>query len=388
MAQNPSRRTFEDSEAKRTAIPLLVGLTGASSSGKTNSALRLAAGIQRVVGGDIYGIDTEANRMKHYAEWFKFRHVPFTPPFGPADYLAAVEHCVSRGAKTIIVDSTSHLHEGPGGVLEMHEDDLRAFGGKDSDNFRAWARPKMELRRFINAILQMNVNFIFCFRAKDKIKIEKGTKGATHLGFMPIASEEFIYEMALNVLLYPGSCGVPTWQSQAVGERSIIKLPKQFRNLFGANAPLDEDVGQKLAEWAAGGEAAKGDAALTKDRDAWIEFWDRKGVSAERVMASLGKASVEDFDRRDLVTLRATLESLKQKRTTVAEAFPVSQAPTDADDFTAEDGKAATESAGAPAATAERGDEPSPEEWAAIEAAEAAAKPENGPSQNRRIGRR
>jgi hypothetical protein len=112
-------RVFEDHEAKRGAVPLLVGLVGPSSGGKTFSALRLATGIQRVTGGDIFVIDTESRRSLHYADQFKFRHVPFPAPFGPLDYLAAIEYCVKRGAKVVIVDSMSHEHEGPGGVLEQ-----------------------------------------------------------------------------------------------------------------------------------------------------------------------------------------------------------------------------------------------------------------------------
>src|SRR5438128_3503645 len=101
-------RTFEDRPAVREATPLLVGLIGPSSSGKTFSALRLATGIQRVSGGEIFVIDTEARRALHYAEKFTFRHVPFGAPFGPLDYLTAIEHCIARGAKTIVVDSISH----------------------------------------------------------------------------------------------------------------------------------------------------------------------------------------------------------------------------------------------------------------------------------------
>src|SRR6266849_4599710 len=76
-------RKFEDRPAVREATPLLIGLVGPSNSGKTFSALRLATGIQRVSGGDIWGIDTESRRMLHYADKFKFRHVPFGAPFGP-----------------------------------------------------------------------------------------------------------------------------------------------------------------------------------------------------------------------------------------------------------------------------------------------------------------
>ena len=76
--------------------------------------------MQRVTGGDIFYIDTESRRALHYADTFKFRHVPFSAPFCPLDYLDAIEHCVSKGAGVVVVDSMSHEHEGHGGVLEWH----------------------------------------------------------------------------------------------------------------------------------------------------------------------------------------------------------------------------------------------------------------------------
>lgn len=265
MQPQPSR-VFEAKPATRTAVPLLIGLVGPSGSGKTFSALRLAAGIQRVTGGETFVIDTEARRALHYADKFKFQHVEFGAPFGPLDYLAAVEFCRAKGAKTIVIDSASHLHEGPGGVLEMHSRELERLGGSEKVNFLAWKKPKEELRRFINSVLQMSVNLLFCFRAKEKLKIEKG-KEPTHLGFMPIASDEFIYEMTCNMLLYPNSNGVPTWQSPELGEKAIIKLPEQFRDMFSARAPLDEATGQRLAEWAAGGTAPGRAAPKSSDGD-------------------------------------------------------------------------------------------------------------------------
>jgi hypothetical protein len=251
-------RTFEDRPATREATPLMVGLVGPSSSGKTFSALRLAEGIQRVTGGDIYGLDSEARRMLHYADRFKFRHVPFGAPFGPLDYLAAIQYCVAKGARIILVDSMSHEHEGPGGVLEMHEAETKRLSAlwkvKESvAQIAAWAKPKQERRRLINSLLQIPVHFIFCFRAKEKLKIVKG-KDPEPLGFMPQAGEEFVYEMTLKCLLLPGANGFPTWKSDMPGERAMMKLPEQFRPIFAnqAGTQLSQDVGQQLAEWAAG----------------------------------------------------------------------------------------------------------------------------------------
>jgi hypothetical protein len=120
----------------------------------------------------------------------------------------------------------------------------------------AWAEPKQKRRTLINGILQLNANFIFCFRAKNTAKPVKSQKTGKNeveqLGYMPIAGEEFVFEQTLNCLLLPGAGGVPTWDSENVGERTIIKLPEQFKALRSRQAPLDEAVGARLAKWASG----------------------------------------------------------------------------------------------------------------------------------------
>jgi hypothetical protein len=265
-----TERIFDDRPAVRERTPLLLGLVGPSGTGKTYSALRLATGIQRLTGGEIFVIDTEARRSLHYAPdkgtpvdptngKFGFRFVPFGAPFGPLEYLKAIEHCTKKGAKTIIVDSMSHEHEGPGGVLEMHAQQMKELAkrwktSEDAVNMTAWDKPKSERRRMINCILQIDANFIFCFRAKPKLKIVKGEKPKA-LGFMPLAGEEFVYEMTARFLLLPGSDGSPAMTSDFEGEREIIKIPRQFRPIFPKREQLCESHGMAMAQWAAGADA-------------------------------------------------------------------------------------------------------------------------------------
>jgi hypothetical protein len=286
-------RKFEDVPAVRHQVPLLVGLAGSAGSGKTKSALRLADGMREVIGGDIYCIDTEAARALHYSDYHKFRHVNFTAPFGPLDYLAAVRHCVGKGASIIIIDSTSHIWEGPGGVLEMHESECERLmqawkSTHEKVQMSAWQRPKAELRRFINEILQLRVNLNLCFRAKEKLKLEKG-KNPQPLGWMPIAPAELVYEFTLGCLLYPGCNGIPTWHSEEMGEKAVIKLPQQFASMFEKPVQLSESIGRQLAEWARGGvqpdpldagraAAARGAAAL----QAWWETLTPKQKKAAK----------------------------------------------------------------------------------------------------------
>jgi hypothetical protein len=257
-------RQFAAKDAKREHVPLLIGLTGPSGGGKTYSALRLATGIQTVTGGDIYFIDTESRRALHYADQFNFKHVPFDAPFGSLDYLAALQFCVKQGAKVVIVDSMSHEHEGPGGMVDLHDQIVARMSGGDSAKAErvkmlAWSEPKQKRRALINGILQLNANFIFCFRAKNASKPVKknGRTEVEAMGFMPIAGEEFVFEQTLNALLLPAAGGVPTWHSDQLGERTMIKLPEQFQFLRDRNAPLDEKIGASLARWAAGKERTK-----------------------------------------------------------------------------------------------------------------------------------
>ena len=255
-------RQFSHRIATRDKTPLLVGLVGPSSSGKTYSALRLATGFQRVNPGEIFVIDPEAGRALQYADKFRFVHVPFGAPFGPLDYLDVIKYCVANGATNIVIDSMSHEHEGPGGVLESHATEHQRLGGSKGTQMLAWNKPKSEHRRLINSILQLNCNFIFCFRAKEKLKLVRGQEPSP-LGFMPIGGAEWVYEMTMQCLLMPGARVVPAWKSPLAGEMESIKLPEQFVSTFSDAPQLTEDVGEKLATWAAGAAPPKESSAAS-----------------------------------------------------------------------------------------------------------------------------
>lgn len=254
MITREKPRVFTPSQNNAEPKALFIGLYGPSGSGKTYSALRLASGIQSVLGGEIAIVDTEADRARHYMPPFKFTHYPFAAPYRSVDYLAALRQLVASGSKTIIVDSMSHEHSGPGGVAETH-DNLVAEKGQNY-TFTAWRIAKEGRKQLITAMTTefKGCCFIFCFRAKDATDFE--VKPPRKLGWMPISDADFLFEMTLCALLAPGSEGVPTFKSEMVGERQYLKLPGQFRSIFQDKRPLDENIGHALAEWARGGVPA------------------------------------------------------------------------------------------------------------------------------------
>ncbi len=236
--------------AVREQTPLLIGLSGPSRSGKTYSALRIAKGLAQ--GGIIAMIDTESKRGLQYASRFTYLHGDLAAPFTNERYLEAITSAKAAGARVIIVDSMSHAHEGPGGMLEQHEAELDRIAGKDwakrqKVTFSAWIKPKHSHNLFVNSILQMgaDTHFIFCFRAKDKLVLIPG-KDPVHAGWTPICSSRFEYEMSFLLVLPEGAQGKPDLAATASGLRD------PFQDYIKPGIQLDEALGEKLAAWATG----------------------------------------------------------------------------------------------------------------------------------------
>lgn len=302
-------REFTATPAKLDKVPLFVGLVGASSSGKTYSALRLATGMKKVHGGPIVFIDTENRRALHYANLFDFEHMHFDPPFGSLDYLAAIEAAQKLNPSCIIIDSMSHEHDGPGGLLETHDAELDRMAGadapqwkRDAMGFSAWKTPKADRRKLLTALTRTETNVIACFRGQEKTKMvknEKGKNAPTVIGWQAITDQQFVFEMALCCLLMPGSKGVPTFESDMPAERAAMKIPQQFQGLLKPGQPLTEDIGEKLAIWAKGGAGSgEADQALI----------DEGAEAAERGMAILGI-----FWKRISNQDRIALQAIKDK---------------------------------------------------------------------------
>nr|MBC8360901.1 AAA family ATPase [Candidatus Desulfatibia profunda] len=277
---------FSFRPAVRENVGLIIGLIGPSGSGKTYSALRLAIGLSG--GKKPAGIDTEACRMKHYADQFKFDHGELMPPFRPDTYANAIKIADVSEYSVIIVDSCSHEWAGDGGILDWQEEELTRMAGDDwkkreTCKMASWIKPKMSHKQMVQKLLQVKAHLILCFRAEEKTEMvnpyreslelwhrrretmekwldadqseKKPTPGdelpnkmiIRQKGWQPICEKNMPYELTMSFLLTPDKPGYP----------QPIKLQEQHKAAIDLSKPLDEEAGRKLLAWASSSQVQK-----------------------------------------------------------------------------------------------------------------------------------
>ena len=294
--------SFTFKPATRDKIGLLFAVAGASGSGKTYSALRLAKGIANGT-GKIAVIDTEAGRAKHYADKFNFLHGDFEPPFTPERYVEAVRAAEEAGATVIVIDSMSHEWNGEGGLSDIAEEQARKMAtGRDGKlqewkieamTGPSWAKPKIRHKRMMSRLIQTRTHVIFCLRAEDKVKFQKVKDPNGYektqiipVGWKPVCEKGFMFEMSGSLTLSPDRPG-------AVNYELDRKLNADLLKIFQDGQAITEDHGRALKLWAETGEHER--PPLDKAKDGARELIERieDATSMADVQAIAGDAQVK-----------------------------------------------------------------------------------------------
>ena len=315
--------TLSVKRARRGGAPLLLGLAGPSKSGKTFSALRLATGLAR--GGPVIMLGTEGVRNALYADTFVYDVVELEPPYSPQRFREHLEYIGSLAPAAVIIDSLSHVHEGEGGLLDMHEAELtRMTRGDESRreklNFPAWIRPKAEEALLINQITRMNCHVIVCFRAKEKLRLVKG-QDPIPLGWQPICPDRFNYETTATVILPAGARGVPDLTAQG----SELRYP--LDTLIKPGRAIDEVLGRHLADW-----AANADAGEKISPEQAVELEDMLRSARITRAAFLEKVGLKSLSEMPLARYGGAIEwlmkkALQQQNTAPSQTLPPSGEP-------------------------------------------------------------
>lgn len=290
--------------AVRTETSLLIGIAGASGSGKTFSAMRLASGLS----GDkpFAVIDTESGRALHYADQFKFDHGELRAPFTPQAYTDAFQAADQAGYPAIIIDSLSHEYESEGGILEWA--DRLAASMKPPKN---WTEPKTAHKRMVGKLLQCRAHIIFCMRAEDKIRITKDANGKMVIiqpeqipladRWIPICEKRFPYELTISMIMTPDRPGVPV----------PIKIQEQHRFAFPEGQRVDEEAGRKLGAWARGQQNGGGQSSPLAA--ASVDHLKEQAEEASSGGLDVLETWFKGLGKEDRLTIKPFLDGYKAK---------------------------------------------------------------------------
>lgn len=319
---------------------LIIGIAGASGSGKTVTALLIADGLAGE-DGDVAFIDTEGGRARHYfptpsdtrskAELrkeflFRVKYLDMKPPFSPRAIWGAIEKAIGIGAKVVVVDSTSDEWEGVGGLHDMHIAEMVRLAKKPYDslqdwelhkyNFPAWAVPKAEHKAYLMKNLrQVRAHVIFCFRANEvtkpvEVEDDKGRKRMTvlNVGWQPICEKNMLYDLTISFMVTPDAKGVPLMQHDG---SFYGKLNPPYSQFFQPGRQVSIETGQKLRAWARGENTNRPAEVSRRDDEAG-------GVTPHAPPASIDTALLGQYHASlsaeiDTVGVRAAHSAFKSR---------------------------------------------------------------------------
>jgi hypothetical protein len=223
-------------KAKRERIWIKVLLGGPSGSGKTYSALKLASGISKKCGSRIAAIDTEAGRIRYYADEFDFDDEQLGAPFTPEKYIEAIEEAIDAGYKIIVIDSITHEWKGKGGCIEIHDK-------IPGNSYTAWGKVKPRHQAFVDELIQSPIHIIATARGKDEYILEekngKQVPKKVGVGMEQQDDAEYNYTVTFNI----------------DQQNHVAEAMKDNTHLFeGRYDKLTEKDGEALYEWANSGD--------------------------------------------------------------------------------------------------------------------------------------
>lgn len=214
-------------KAERKKAKLRLGISGASGSGKTWSALEIATGM----GGKIGMIDTEAGRGELYANDFDYDVYRLEAPYTVDKYISAIKMFENAGYENLIIDSLSHAWMGDGGVLTVVDNGggwFAAGGRKGSSQQNA----------LIEAIISSKMHIITTLRAKTEYVMEKNDKGKNEprkVGLAPIQKDGLEYEFTVFMSINQENIAHVTKDNTKMFNQEFIKPTKK--------------MGKKLIDW-------------------------------------------------------------------------------------------------------------------------------------------
>lgn len=190
--------------ATREKLKLRLALVGPTGSGKSYTALRVAAAITKRLGGKIAAADTEHGSLSKYVgevdndgNRFDFDVVnlgEMAGRFSVENYIRVIRGAIDAGYTVLIIDSLSHAWAGPGGLLEFVDKQAKRNRG---NSFAGWRDATPLHNSLIDEMLAAPIHLIVTMRVKTEWVVEQNDRGKNaprKIGMAPVQRDGLEYE--------------------------------------------------------------------------------------------------------------------------------------------------------------------------------------------------
>lgn len=313
MQNTNQGRGMQLKRAVKSQSYLRLGISGPAGAGKTWTALEVASRL--VPDARIAVLDTELGSASKYADHFTFDVIELDH-YRPQGVLDFLHLCEREGYHVAIIDSVSPFWNGPGGFLEMVDDEVaRQKASRQSgrgDSFTAWKPVDAAYAKWVIDILASRVHVIFTLRAKmayEQSKDGNGKAQVVKLGLAPVFRDTFPYELDVMLEMDQDHVGVVTKTRVHGLDETVHRKP---------GAPF----AKRLVDWLLQSptglfQSPTGPAAVTEARPA-AKTGDQPATAAKATTSGAAEtwADLEDGFRGALAGLQppVTVEDLEAWR--------------------------------------------------------------------------
>ncbi len=201
---------FQKATRKQAKASILI--EGLSGSGKTGLALALAQVLADNDWDSIYAVDAENKSMSLYVDNvlhtgqkvnpFNVLELSDETGYKPSIYAAARDFAIEQHGKVIINDSTTHMWQYKGGLLDMVNEAKKT----NKDKYAVWGEPQIQAEKQVIMDLMRSpyIHVINTVRVKEKMLYSVDETGKTVLekaGEQPIMMPDIAYEPDLVLMM-------------------------------------------------------------------------------------------------------------------------------------------------------------------------------------------
>ena len=252
--------------AQRSRVYIKIGIAAPSGGGKTFSSLLYGYGMmhekypdlpEKDVWKKICLIDTEngsgdleVGKVINNLEIGQYNIISIIKPYTVQKYLDALDMAEEYGIEFCIIDSSTHLWSGDGGLLEKHSEYAKKLG----NSFTAWAKITPMHNKFVSRMLECDMHLIATMRSKQEYVTEKNNNGRTSVrkvGLEPQQRKGMEYEFTVFLEIDD--------EHKAFGSKDRTSLFDQKTFI------ITPDTGAETMAWLLSGKTLAPKVVMTKD---------------------------------------------------------------------------------------------------------------------------